>query len=103
MGHKSKHMPSPESVTDTATGIDASKDDVMRNPDDKTDAKEIEYVVAPGRSICGTLKGIIDAGCAVTPKCFRGDSNAIFLDLVERGDVVTKTDYELKLKEAAKK
>jgi hypothetical protein len=98
---KSKHMPSPESVTDTATGIDASRDDV--NPNDKTDAKEIEYVVTPGRSICGTLKGIIDAGCAITPKCFRGDSNAIFRDLVERGDVVTKADYKLKLKEAAKK
>jgi hypothetical protein len=100
MGHKSKHMPSYESVTDTSMGIDASKDE---NPDDKTDAKEIEYVVAPGRSICGTLKGIIDAGCAITSKCFRFDSNTTFLDLVERGDVVTKTDYELKLKEAAKK
>ena len=103
MGHKSKHMPLPESVTDTATGIDAPKDDMTRNQNDNTDAKEDEYVVAPGCSICGTLKGIIDAGCAITPKCFRGDSNAIFRDLIERGDVVTKTDYELKLKEATKK
>lgn len=83
---------------------DTNKDN-SQNSSDKTDEKRVEYVVAPGRSICGTLKGVMDAGRVITSKCLRGDAEAVFRDLVERGDIVTRADYKkvMKLQEAATK
>lgn len=81
----------------------ATDDDQSR--ENTVDSKPVDYVIAPGKAISGTLKGIISEGSSVRPEYFRTNGDEVMKDLVKRGDAITKDEYEklMKVKESEEK